>query len=432
MSALKTLCFLALSLPVAIPAAQAYDFTRDGVYYNISADRKKAIVTYSSLDANAYKGDIVIPATVEYGMTQLKVREIGDHAFFNCPDLKSVRISEGIITIGQQAFSHCSSLSELQLPSSMYSIGDYAFEYCEGIESVSIPASTEMIGYAVFQMCTRLGKVDVAESNIAYCSDNGTLYSAGKKKLICFPALSGTTELDIPEQTAEIEDAAFTPAYRLEKVNIGASVSDVIATTFSSCPLLSEITVDPANESLASADGVLFDKKMQRLIQFPVNSANTIYEIPEGVSLIEDMAMAGSLVSDIVLPSSLRRIGTYAFYRCNSLTSIISKASVPPTVSDSDTDFMPADVYAHTPLTVPTGSETAYRAAKGWRNFKDISDGIKGIESIESTSHDNDTHTDVFDLDGRRVYSGPLSGIKVNRHGVYVVSTGKGIFKTTL
>lgn len=432
MSALKALCAIVLSLPVAAPAAQAYDFVNNGIYYNLSADRKKAIVTYSSLDANAYKGDIVIPATVEYGMTQLKVREIGNHAFFNCPDLKSVQIPEGIIMIGQQAFSHCSSLTEIPLPSTMYSIGDYAFEFCEGIRSVSIPAGTEMIGYAVFQMCTGLEKVDVAESNIAYCSDNGILYSAGKKKLICFPALSGTTELEIPGQTAEIEDAAFTPAYRLEKVNIGASVSDVIATTFSSCPLLSEISVDTANESLASADGVLFDKKMQRLIQFPVNSANTIYEIPEGVSLIEDMAMAGSMVSDIVIPSSLRRIGTYAFYGCNSLTSIISKASVPPTVSDSDTDFMPADVYAHTPLTVPTGSETAYRSAKGWRNFQDISDGIKGIESIESTSLDNYTHTDVFDLDGRRVYSGPLSEMKVNRHGVYVVSTSKGSFKATL
>ena len=47
MSIKKTLCVLALSLPVIVPAAQAYDFVKDGVYYNLSNDRKKAIVTYS-------------------------------------------------------------------------------------------------------------------------------------------------------------------------------------------------------------------------------------------------------------------------------------------------------------------------------------------------------------------------------------------------
>ena len=40
MSIKKTLCVLALSLPVIAPAAQAYDFVKDGIYYNLSNDRK--------------------------------------------------------------------------------------------------------------------------------------------------------------------------------------------------------------------------------------------------------------------------------------------------------------------------------------------------------------------------------------------------------
>ena len=95
----------------------------------------------------------------------------------------------------------------------------------------------------------------------SYCSEEGVLYSASRKKLVCFPASCEIKELSLPDGLAEIEDAAFTPAYFLERICIGQALADVPPSTLSSCLALTEITVDPANESLSSADGVLFEAR---------------------------------------------------------------------------------------------------------------------------------------------------------------------------
>ena len=83
----------------------AYDFTVDGIYYNVvSLEDLTCAVTYGD---EKYAGDVEIPATVTYNGRTLDVIEVGAGAFSECEGLKSVKISNSIITIGSGAFLYC-------------------------------------------------------------------------------------------------------------------------------------------------------------------------------------------------------------------------------------------------------------------------------------------------------------------------------------
>ena len=64
------------------------------------------------------------------------VTHIGNHAFENLRDLKSVKIPNSVSSIGEQAFSECTSLTTLTIPSNVSQIGYYAFDCGSGLTSV--------------------------------------------------------------------------------------------------------------------------------------------------------------------------------------------------------------------------------------------------------------------------------------------------------
>ena len=70
------------------------------------------------------------------------VTSIGDFAFYNCGELKSVNIPNSVTDIGELAFYGCEWLETVILPASIESIGDDAFEDCGELVSVTILATT--------------------------------------------------------------------------------------------------------------------------------------------------------------------------------------------------------------------------------------------------------------------------------------------------
>lgn len=87
--------------------------------------------------------------------------------------------------------------------------------------------------------------------------------------------------------------------------------------------LLKEINVDPANESCASVDGILYSKDMTVLYACPAAYAGKVI-IPETVTTIAHRAFAGcSLIKEIVLPESVTTIEEQAFADCKALKKLI-------------------------------------------------------------------------------------------------------------
>lgn len=111
-------------------SAWAYDFTSNGVAYNIVDSENLTLEVAPNTDANGkslYGELVAIPATVEEGAIAYKVIRIGDGAFRNAEDLIVVEIAEGIEDIGDDAFSGCKLLGGVTLPSTIKKIGSNAF-----------------------------------------------------------------------------------------------------------------------------------------------------------------------------------------------------------------------------------------------------------------------------------------------------------------
>lgn len=426
----------------AMPAAQAYDFTVGGVYYNYTYDKKGAIVTYRDLQNNTYTGDVNIPAQVSYGMNTMTVKGIGDHAFFNCQTITSVTLHEGITYIEDQAFSHCYAMKSITLPQSLTRISDYAFEYCEDMTSFTIPKGVTQIGNSVFYDCLSISAYEVEEGNTQYTSVDGVLYLSDKSVLVQYPAAKTDPEYTIAEEVKSIPDVAFSPAPYLEKVNIGANVGRIEPLTFSECAAMCEFEVSPDNAALCSIDGVLFDKEAKRLLQYPVANSATEYTLPNTVESIADGAMMGSRhITTLTLPESLSTIGEVAFSGCSGIKRVISQNPTPPSVSTFLSSGAAFDdiVYATATLYVNESAIEAYRNHAVWGKFANIADiNSAGIEEIPGDAKApavtvsgltviaaNGEGITAYDLAGRIVGQG-TGRMELPSAGIYLIVTSSG------
>ena len=85
--------------------------------------------------------------------------------------------------------------------------------------------------------------------------------------------------------------------------------------------------VENPNAQICSIQGVLFNLKQTKLLAFP-NMNCQDYSIPEGVIEIAKFAFKDcNNISILHLPSSLKKIGINAFYRCNNLKKIYTKVN---------------------------------------------------------------------------------------------------------
>ena len=176
----KTLLFVLMALLSVTAGAETLKFKVDGISYETLGDVKDNPTTVKVVtDAYVkYSGDVVIPATVSYGGKTYQVTNIGAQAFWECTDLRSVVLPEGLTTIENSSFTGCTGLKAITLPSTLmwirgtmdsYSRG--AFENCTGLKSIYFPATmtypgawSSNIGDGAFRGCTGLKTIYLAGS----------------------------------------------------------------------------------------------------------------------------------------------------------------------------------------------------------------------------------------------------------------------------
>ena len=100
-------------------------------------------------DGIKYGGNISIPGQIEYGGITYSVYQIGSHAFYECADLKSVTLGEGIEFINARAFYNCPNLERITFSSTMNSFdtGNPVFVRCPKLEIVTTPKTSESQQY---------------------------------------------------------------------------------------------------------------------------------------------------------------------------------------------------------------------------------------------------------------------------------------------
>lgn len=301
-------------------------------------------IKFSNFDSNPlyYAKDLYLNGNL---VTDLiipdSVTSIGKYAFRYYTKLTSISFPDSITSVGKSAFQTCTGLTSVTIGTGVTSIGESAFEDCTGLKTVKIGNNVTDIGSYAFQDCTLLTTITIPDNVTSIGIDafyktgyyqyssswkNDVLY-IGKHLIKAKTSISGN--YTIMNECLTIADAAFGNCSMLTSVSIPESVTSIGERAFRSCGSLASIIVNENNPNYCSVNGNLFDKNKTRLIQYAIGKSDANYTIPSSVKSIDSYAFYRcTKLTGITIPGSVTSFGNYAFYDCNGLTSITIPDSV--------------------------------------------------------------------------------------------------------
>lgn len=282
-----------------------------------------------------FKGNTSIIAFTEFkhfiGLT-----EIPSNAFYDCTNLWKIELPS-ITSIGENAFYACKSIAYMNFPQSVEIIGASAFKGCSSLKSIEIPDKVASIEISAFSGCSSL--IDLLLGNVIIIRD------------CAFSDCISIKEVIIPNSVTSIGTKAFSGCISMEKMFIPNSVIEFGYSICGSCTgelhIECNVPDGTGDSSYYIFDGVFDESDFHRVI------------IGDNVTYIGRYAFNGcGQLESIEFGSNITKIGMYAFLQKKSrttLTSIKIKATVPPTLSSSNTfDYTWRDPYNRQCFDIPT------------------------------------------------------------------------------
>lgn len=107
---------------------------------------------------------------------------VKEFAFYNCNNLKSIKLPNSMTNIEGYAFAGCSNLTEINIPNGTTSIKSYTFANCSALEEIRLPSSVVSIADNAFINCTNT----TVHIPYSYSSSNFTNYYKWGCKYIQF------------------------------------------------------------------------------------------------------------------------------------------------------------------------------------------------------------------------------------------------------
>lgn len=194
--------------------------------------------------------------TIAEGST--RERSIGDAAFYQCANLKSVTLN-GITTIGELVFRNCKRLSSLVIPGSVNVIGNHTFDGCIGLTSVTFadgegsliigfnPNTNERGPFYNSPLTEiNLNRDIVMASDYEEAIDD---YDEGVFSYEGYKNDGHRTTLTVGNGVTHILPYMFAGSC-ITSVNIPASVTEVGYNAFQYCIKLSEVNIEESSNQL--------------------------------------------------------------------------------------------------------------------------------------------------------------------------------------
>jgi len=252
MKTIKTMAMVAMMMAGGVASAHDFAVKINGqqVYFDVTNELKKTvIVTYNGSIAKKmstdYKGELTIPATVQYKGKRYAVTGVGAKAFSGAEKLTGVVMPMGVTTIGDFAFEGCTALEKVIFPGNQVKMGQGVFFRCDKIQHVSLGSDWKSVDLKMFRWSDSLATitipakmeriqnlkalknletVNVDVNNAKFASIDGVLYNKNGEVLYgCPRAYKGT--LKVAEGTRNITAGALIDCKGITRVDLPATLT---------------------------------------------------------------------------------------------------------------------------------------------------------------------------------------------------------------
>lgn len=184
--------------------------------------------------------------------------------FQGCSSIRDLKIPEGVTELPSYFCRDCISLKAVKLPSTLKEIGNSAFQGCTSLEEIEIPEGVESIGIAAFES-------------------------------------TGLKQITIPSKVKTLPERSLSSA-SLQQVFLPIGLEKVDNAAFRDCPTTMKVGIcySTTEELFASHDYYQALRYFDKSFLMP----------------------GGKVLVDLEIPSSVKSISAYQFYRCHDLKSV--------------------------------------------------------------------------------------------------------------
>ena len=417
-----------VSLPSTLKTVDGGAFSYCPLLSTINIPESLTVIS-DGLFAGSGLTSIFIPATVS---------EIGENAFWYCNHLTEINVSEdntvytsldGVLYSKNMAtlFKCPDRKSSLVVPDGVETIVSYALGGNSGITSVALSSSVKTIEEFAFERATGLTSLSFGSAEIESIGD------------YAFSGCTSLTSLSLPTSLTSIGRDAFSGCTSLEELTIPAAVQSIGTPILLGCKNLKSISVEEGNEAYISLDGVLYDKDVTTLLEFP--RGKTDLSIPASVAEIAPYAVCGATLHESpTLSENIKIVGTEAFHYCDGFDTLTIPRYIESMGEDAFDCPDVTSVYYNMPeakalpeepfgrmahyatLYTPKSVAKYLRSYFPWNSFKKIL-AYEFEDGVEEVCADIDTALpyEIFDVESRLVAT-ELSALPA---GIFIVRQGR-------
>lgn len=293
---------------------------QNGVVYDKMSDGKCFVVNYDDATMPV-NGIVTIAATVKIDGVDYPVSGIlgsGDY-----PDYKNGKTGED----NRGAFTNCKKITVLRFAdnSDFTKIGDHAFKNCSNLKTIeNIPSTLNDIERWCFES-TALVSVDLSNTNVTIMKD-GVFFNN-----------TSLTSIKLPNKLKNFWDHAFCGCKALNNIVMPSTVEGIYNNVFEGCESLSNVTFNDSYTILGHhvfkncpLTAVTFPKTLNSIGEYAFeNTKLTTVDLSNTkiTSLSTGCFFICEKLSDVKLPKDLTDIGNNAF-----ISSAIASITFPPSL----------------------------------------------------------------------------------------------------
>lgn len=172
----------------------------------------------------------------------------------------------------------------------------------------------------------KLAKLDLSGASIVSGGEKYDGVYSTKDNVITefmFDHSKSLMEISLPDNIMEVKSFALAYCPNLTSFTVPASCTAINEYALSGSTNIERFAVNDGNIAYKAIDGILFSADGKTICKVPFAKDISNYAIPNSVTIIGNKAFENTNIAKVTFPSTLQKIGNYAFEDCKYLAEVV-------------------------------------------------------------------------------------------------------------